>query len=38
MVASDTSDYIHLTDNVRFRISCMNLKSSNFPPGAGMIA
>ena len=35
-VASPTSDYIHLTGNVRFRISGMVLKSSNFPPGSGM--
>jgi hypothetical protein len=35
-VASATSDYIHLTGNVRFRISGMALKSSNFPPGSGM--
>src|SRR5664279_839147 len=35
-VASPTSDYIHLTGNVRFRISGMVLKSSNFPVGSGM--
>lgn len=35
-VASNTSDYIHLTGNVRFRITGMTLKSSNFPPGSGM--
>jgi len=35
-VASPISDYIHLTGNVRFRISGMTLKSSNFPPGSGM--
>jgi hypothetical protein len=35
-VASPVSDYIHLTGNVRFRISGMVLKSSNFPPGTGM--
>jgi hypothetical protein len=35
-VANPTSDYIHLTSNVRFRISGMELKSSNFPPGSGM--
>lgn len=35
-VASPTSDYLYLTGNVRFRISGMALKSSNFPPGAGM--
>src|ERR1035441_961611 len=35
-VATPTSDFIHLTGNVRFRISGMLLKSSNFPPGSGM--
>ena len=35
-VANPASDYIHLTGNVRFRISGMLLKSSNFPPGSGM--
>lgn len=35
-VANPTSDYIHLTGNVRFRISGMVLKSNNFPPGSGM--
>jgi hypothetical protein len=35
-VGSQTSDYLYLTGNVRFRISGMILKSSNFPPGAGM--
>lgn len=35
-VASPVSDYIHLTGNVRFRISGVILKSSNFPPGSGM--
>src|SRR5450756_1093338 len=35
-VANPVSDYIHLTGNVRFRISGMVLKSSNFPPGTGM--
>jgi hypothetical protein len=35
-VASPTSDYIHLTGNVRFRISGMVLTSSNFPPGKTM--
>lgn len=33
-VANPTSDYIHLTGNVR--ISGMLLKSSNFPPRVGM--
>jgi len=35
-VASTTSDYIHLTGNVRFRITGMTLRSSNFPAGGGM--
>jgi hypothetical protein len=35
-MASQTSDYLYLTGNVRFRISGMALKSSNFPPGSGM--
>jgi hypothetical protein len=35
-VASQTSDYLYLTGGVRFRISGMALKSSNFPPGSGM--
>jgi hypothetical protein len=35
-VLSQTSDYLYLTGNVRFRISGMVLKSSNFPPGTGM--
>lgn len=36
-VGSPTSDYLYLTGNVRFRVSGMTLKSSNFPPGAGML-
>jgi hypothetical protein len=35
-VASAVSDYLYLTGNVRFRISGMMLKSSNFPSGTGM--
>ena len=35
-VASQTSDYLYLTGSVRFRISGMALKSSNFPSGSGM--
>jgi hypothetical protein len=35
-VGSETSDYLYLTGNVRFRVSGMNLKSSNFPSGSGM--
>jgi hypothetical protein len=35
-VANQTSDYLYLTGNVRFRISGMFLISSNFPPGKGM--
>ncbi|KJC49525.1 hypothetical protein UP09_07070 [Bradyrhizobium sp. LTSP885] len=36
-VGSTTSDYLYLTGNVRFRVSGMALKSSNFPPGGGMV-
>lgn len=35
-VGSSTSDYLYLTGNVRFRVSGMTLKSSNFPVGGGM--
>ena len=35
-IASPTSDYLYLTGNVRFRVSGMVLKSSNFPAGGGM--
>jgi hypothetical protein len=35
-IVSETSDFLYLTGNVRFRVSGMNLKSSNFPPGDGM--
>lgn len=35
-VGSNTSDYLYLTGNVRFRVSGMSLKSSNFPAGGGM--
>jgi hypothetical protein len=35
-LSSQTSDYLYLTGNVRFRVSGMILKSSNFPPGGGM--
>lgn len=35
-VSSQTSDYLYLTGNVRFRVSGMILKSSNFPSGGGM--
>jgi hypothetical protein len=35
-VSSDTSDYLYLTGNVRFRVSGMSLRSSNFPAGSGM--
>jgi hypothetical protein len=35
-ISSQTSDYLYLTGNVRFRVSRMVLKSSNFPPGSGM--
>jgi hypothetical protein len=33
-----TSDYFHMTGNVRFRVSGMVIKSSNFPTGGGMTA
>src|SRR5882757_2686833 len=35
-ISSPTSDYLYLTGSVRFRISGMALKSSNFPAGSGM--
>lgn len=35
-VSSQTSDYLYLTGNVRFRVSGMVLKLSNFPSGGGM--
>jgi hypothetical protein len=35
-VNNEISDYLYLTGNVRFRISGMILKSSNFPPGTSM--
>lgn len=35
-VGSNTSDYLYLTGNVRFRVSGMTLKSSNFPAGGAM--
>src|SRR5258707_1307145 len=35
-LSSQTSDYLYLTGNVRFRVSGMILKSSNFPPGGSM--
>ena len=35
-VSSTTSDYLYLAGNVRFRVSGMALKSSNFPSGGGM--
>jgi hypothetical protein len=35
-VLNPTSDYLYLTGNVRFRVSGMILKSSNFPAGGGM--
>jgi hypothetical protein len=35
-VLSQTSDYLYMTGNVRFRVSGMILKSSNFPAGSGM--
>nr|WP_249809717.1 hypothetical protein [Bradyrhizobium sp. 139] len=35
-VGNTTSDYLYLAGNVRFRVSGMTLKSSNFPIGGGM--
>jgi hypothetical protein len=35
-VSSQTPDYIYLTGNLRFRVTGMILKSSNFPAGHGM--
>ncbi|MGY3079884.1 hypothetical protein ACVWZZ_006292 [Bradyrhizobium sp. LM6.10] len=35
-VSSTSSDYLYLAGNVRFRVSGMTLKSSNFPAGGGM--
>jgi hypothetical protein len=35
-VASAVPDYIYVSGNVRFRVSGMVLKSSNFPAGMGM--
>lgn len=35
-VGNTTSDYLYLAGNVRFRVSGMTLKSSNFPMGGGM--
>ena len=34
---SKTSDYLYLTGNVRFRVSGMVIKSSNFPADTNMI-
>src|SRR5580692_2172872 len=34
---SKTSDYLYLTGNVRFRISGMIIKSSNFPASTNMV-
>src|ERR1700722_11087847 len=34
---SKTSDYLYLTGNVRFRISGMIIKSSNFPADTNMV-
>lgn len=35
-ITSTTPDYFHMTGNVRFRVSGMRLKSSNFPAQSGM--
>jgi hypothetical protein len=34
---SKTSDYLYLTGNVRFRVSGMIIKSSNFPASTNMV-
>jgi hypothetical protein len=36
-VSGQTPDYIYLTGNLRFRVTGMVLKSSNFPAGHGMV-
>ena len=36
-LGSRTSDYLYLTGSVRFRISGMVMKSSNFPANTGMV-
>jgi hypothetical protein len=35
---SKTSDYLYLTGNVRFRVSGMIIKSSNFPASTNMVS
>lgn len=35
-VGNSSSDYLYLAGNVRFRVSGMTLKSSNFPADGGM--
>jgi hypothetical protein len=35
-ITAQTSDYLYLTGNLRFRVSGMILKSSNFPAGTSM--
>ncbi len=35
-ITAQVSDYLYLTGNVRFRVSGMTMKSSNFPAGGGM--
>jgi hypothetical protein len=35
-ITAQTSDYLYLTGNLRFRVSGMVLKSSNFPPDTNM--
>ena len=36
-LGSKTSDYLYLTGNVRFRVSGMLIKSSNFPSSTNMV-
>ena len=35
-ITGPAPDYLHMTGNVRFRVSGMTLKSSNFPTSGGM--
>lgn len=37
-ITASTSDYLYLSGNLRFRVSGMILKSSNFPDGTNMSA
>jgi hypothetical protein len=37
-ITASTSDYLYLSGHLRFRVSGMILKSSNFPDGTNMSA